>query len=542
MRLLLLVTLTLSLAPLSAQLAQLQVLGKPEKLTTEIAAVRDANGRFCAAVKVISDMDGLSYDAYNGVVRVDDQPGQDLVYLTPDERVLEIYRSGYEPLQIILSELGIRLREKDVWQLKLSGGDASAIKVTFLIEPFDARLSLDGKQLVQGTTFQIEPGKYELKISKFGYKTQWANIHINENNAFFKFTLQPASGVTVRIDSEPANARIVNRITNETIGTTPFNQTLPATLHNLEVIKAGYVYEQLDLDMRATADTLLSLQLVKAGSIRIRSEPSAASVRIDDRVVGITPFQSDQIPVGEHRLEIVLPDHQSDVKTFTLSDDNPQFVHTARLQKYQARLSVSGLPRRAEVYVDGEKLSETPFTDLPLAYGDYDLRIDRDGYYADERSISARKPELAITDFRLKAKSPGSAMARSIFPGLGQFYSDRPTAGTMLMIGTLGAAGGAVFMQMQYQTQKSDYEEAQRAYLDNTDLDQMAALRAEMQSAYDTMSSSHGTGQMLMMAAAGLWVYNIIDAWLFFPELEQVELQGAMLQNNSPGVAVQVKL
>jgi hypothetical protein len=45
-----------------------------------------------------------------------------------------------------------------------------------------------------------------------------------------------------------------------------------------------------------------------------------------------------------------------------------------------------------------------------------------------------------------------------------------------------------------------------------------------------------------MYAAAGLWVYNIIDAWLFFPELEQVELQGAMLQNNSPGVAVQVKL
>jgi hypothetical protein len=112
----------------------------------------------------------------------------------------------------------------------------------------------------------------------------------------------------------------------------------------------------------------------------------------------------------------------------------------------------------------------------------------------------------------------------------------------MLMIGTLGAAGGAVFMQMQYQTQKSDYEEAQRAYLDNTDLDQMAALRADMQSAYDTMSSSHGTGQMLMYAAAGLWVYNIIDAWLFFPELEQVEVQGAMLQNNSPGVAVQVKL
>jgi len=28
-------------------------------------------------------MDGFSYDSYNGVVKVDDQPGKNMVYLQP---------------------------------------------------------------------------------------------------------------------------------------------------------------------------------------------------------------------------------------------------------------------------------------------------------------------------------------------------------------------------------------------------------------------------------------------------------------------------
>ncbi len=94
------------------QLAQLRVLGKPQKAPDEFVAKRDANGRYCAMIKVISDMEGFQYDAYNGVVAVDDQPGQDLVYLQPDERVLEVFREGYEPLKLILSNYGIQLKPR----------------------------------------------------------------------------------------------------------------------------------------------------------------------------------------------------------------------------------------------------------------------------------------------------------------------------------------------------------------------------------------------------------------------------------------------
>jgi hypothetical protein len=43
----------------NAQTSKISVEGKPKKSTSEIVGVRDANGRFCAAIKVISDMDGF---------------------------------------------------------------------------------------------------------------------------------------------------------------------------------------------------------------------------------------------------------------------------------------------------------------------------------------------------------------------------------------------------------------------------------------------------------------------------------------------------
>ena len=64
---------------ISAEIQKMEIDGTPEKSTSEIVAVRDANGRFCAGIKVISNLEGFSYDSYNGIVRVDKKPGQDMV-------------------------------------------------------------------------------------------------------------------------------------------------------------------------------------------------------------------------------------------------------------------------------------------------------------------------------------------------------------------------------------------------------------------------------------------------------------------------------
>lgn len=151
---------------LSAQTSKLQILGKPEKSTSEIVVVRDVNGRFCAGIQVISDLDGFSYDAYNGVVKVDKKPGKDMVYIQASERVLEIYLSGYEPLKIILSEIGIQLNEKDVWIIKITG-DAKLIDIpiNIITKPEGATVFINGKRLGSGKNFQVAKGKHTLRLT-----------------------------------------------------------------------------------------------------------------------------------------------------------------------------------------------------------------------------------------------------------------------------------------------------------------------------------------------------------------------------------------
>ena len=123
---------------LSAQLSEMQIVGHPEPLSDVIVARRDINGNFCAGIKIISEMDGFSYDSYNGIVgKIEDKPGEDLVYVSANERVLMVYHSGYEPLKIILQETGIRLKPRTVWQIKISG-EARQLPVTFVVTPSDA--------------------------------------------------------------------------------------------------------------------------------------------------------------------------------------------------------------------------------------------------------------------------------------------------------------------------------------------------------------------------------------------------------------------
>jgi len=57
--------------------------------------VRDKNGEVCAAVAISTDLDGLSFQSYNGIVKTNSNPGRHFVFVSPTERVIEVFKSGY---------------------------------------------------------------------------------------------------------------------------------------------------------------------------------------------------------------------------------------------------------------------------------------------------------------------------------------------------------------------------------------------------------------------------------------------------------------
>ncbi|PIX92794.1 MAG: hypothetical protein COZ25_14045, partial [Ignavibacteria bacterium CG_4_10_14_3_um_filter_37_18] len=207
-----LLVLIIALASLTLQAQnEMRIVGKGEFLPSELIdkTVRDANGETCAGLIISSDLDGLRYDSYNGIVKTNPQPGEDFLFLSPDERVVTIYKTGFTSLKIILSEYGIKLKSGEVWKLKVTGDKVSSLlPITITVLPADAKIVVDGKEAFSGKTVQTAIGKHEVTISKEGYRTITKQIEVTQQQVVFSFALQEIELQSVTISSNPDGAKI----------------------------------------------------------------------------------------------------------------------------------------------------------------------------------------------------------------------------------------------------------------------------------------------------------------------------------------------
>ncbi|MFQ6114923.1 MAG: hypothetical protein ACE5NG_12720 [bacterium] len=139
-----------------AQQPQIHIIGQPELSPTDIVAVRDERtGQFCSAI-----LEGFGYASDMGVVRVDfSRPGKDMIFLLPNERILEIYHPDFQPLKIIFSEMDIKLQPKRVWIIKLTGDKEITDGIPILIETNteSVAITIDGKSRSRGQTQVVTP-------------------------------------------------------------------------------------------------------------------------------------------------------------------------------------------------------------------------------------------------------------------------------------------------------------------------------------------------------------------------------------------------
>lgn len=197
----------LTLCPLFLypQLSELYIIGEPQPAPSEIVAVRDANGRYCAAIQVISDMEGFTYNSYNGVVRVDDNKGKDMVFIPPDERVIEIYHTGYEPLKVILMEIGIQIKPRQVWIIRVAG----EMDLSIMSYPQGAEFYINdaymGKTPYQG---KIRRGSYNFTLKKNLYHDLKQSVDVSgDTTVQYVFDMMPRFGSLV-LTSDPSGAEV----------------------------------------------------------------------------------------------------------------------------------------------------------------------------------------------------------------------------------------------------------------------------------------------------------------------------------------------
>ena len=336
-------------------LPQLQLLGEPELATDELVGVRDVNGRDCAAVQVLTDLSGLAYDAYNGVVRVDHNPGKDMVFLSPDERVLEILHSGHEPLKLILSEIGIHLKGRQVWRIRLTGEQKlTQIPIVVISDPPGAEISIDGRNMGTGRQLTVPSGSHELRLVKEGFQPVIRRIQVDASQTLFEVKMEKQQEVPLQIDSQPGGAAIY--LEGVKVGETPYSYFYPAGRYRLRLEKAWYVtYEDLiDIQMPKAAQTIRLQE--NFASLTVASSPKSGMDILLDGVPqnAVTPHTFDRLRPGTYEVRAQSAEYETDTQAIDLARGEKKTVHLTSSANF-AELTVL-THSAAKVKIDGKEI------------------------------------------------------------------------------------------------------------------------------------------------------------------------------------------
>ncbi|MCK5145831.1 PD40 domain-containing protein [bacterium] len=111
------------------------------------------------------------------------------------------------------------------------------------------------------------------------------------------------------------------------------------------------------------------------------------------------------------------------------------------------------------------------------------------------------------------------AVAKSIIPGLGQFYKGQKLKGSMFILSEVAAVAGVVLFQSQLAAHYDDVEKYKQQYAEAV-LPEVADERyRQWKNSYEDWESAQKMRNIFAISAIGIWGLNLLDSALGFPRM-----------------------
>jgi hypothetical protein len=201
-----------------------------------------------------------------------------------------------------------------------------------------------------------------------------------------------------------------------------------------------------------------------------------------------------------------------------------------------AKTQVLSRPTGAIVYFEGEYglAGRAPYTIAHHLKGYYKIRAKKWGYedWTGEFLFTGKGNEkLSI---KLPRKTRAKALLRStLFPGWGQAYADQKVKGAIIATAQLSTLGVFIYHNVKYNNALDDFNAASNAFQRNqNDPAQRPALLSALNVAQAGLDSRFQKRRRAALLAGTVYVYNLLDILLFFPNYHhngvQVDMNLAM--------------
>lgn len=183
-------------------------------------------------------------------------------------------------------------------------------------------------------------------------------------------------------------------------------------------------------------------------------------------------------------------------------------------------ITIVSNPSGARIYLQGEYTirGKTPLRiPYPLS-GMYKVFASKYGYENLRTFYNFTPEDKGLFSFRLKPKTRFKAVFRSfIFPGWGQWYSDRKLSGSLLGMIEVGLIAKSIDAHFSYRNMVDDYNMLVRNYGSRRyTYSERVAILQKIRDYEHRIDNKYNERKKWVSLAATFWVYNIFDALFYF--------------------------
>ena len=249
-------------------------------------------------------------------------------------------------------------------------------KLTVNTNPDGAQVSIDGEQRgLTPLTLELPSGDHSLELG-LDNQTRVIPISITTGGHVSQFVELPKTASALgqlSIRTDPPGATVV--VDGQRRGVTPLvvADLMPGT-HNVGLSNAlSSVTEQVKIESGATASLVVPLTAPQgvpvSGWVSVTT-PVEMQIFEDGRLIGSSRSDRIMMSVGEHNVQIV--NEALGYRSGRTIRVNPGAVTPIRVDVPKGSLALNAAPW-AEVWVNGDRLGETPIGNVSLPIGSHDV-------------------------------------------------------------------------------------------------------------------------------------------------------------------------
>ena len=377
------------------------------KAENDLAARRydrmDINGEPCALVKIKTDLNALRFESGIGIAGdVEYKEGQWWVYLVSGERRLSIYKKDFIRLDY---DIPLPVESYDVFHMVLTSKrkNVDELPVTFMVEPSDAEIELDGESIENKKPVNLKFGQHQIMIKRDGYTAISKTLKVNKQNVYFEFQMKESEKAAVTINSTPDGAVII--MDGVKIGKTPKSTFYEPGRYPIELRKKGYIpIENEEIEIKEP-ETTKNYQLQEnVGYLKIISHPEATitfngdkvepnkSIKLDPSLVNVKAF----MPKADTLTETIVIRRKDD-KSIEMMPKIKTGTIQVTVTPYDAKIELEG--DKGE-YFESEGIKK--FKNIPI--GKYQLKVSKEGFIPYAEGFFLKRDSLIEKEVKLNSK------------------------------------------------------------------------------------------------------------------------------------------